>query len=398
MGTLQKYYKRAKAKLLVDPSVCVENREIFRQFFDWEEYKLQRENDLRALDEPCYKTLYLYVTRLRIVNRWFSNRPWRSLSREDIQAVYDDVEDGKILTGSGKPYKGANTYYGRILKGKPFELAGVADLARDVIHFQKRHRRTVEFATQDGFLKLVSVLNKPRHLLLFWLAWDIGENIGTLLRLQKKDFERAVDPHSKEPEYLVNLASEKLKRTRQSRREPTLYPETARYCDMVLEELGDEDEVFEFGHRQALKLIHEAGKKTGAKCEPDGKPVTWKDLRSGMACHLLSMGWQPHEVNLRLGHTPNASTLNHYINHLAIDRHRPKRKLYESQMVALQEELRELRERERLARGRSQHGAEEVQAVGSENHELRSELSETKVRVEELAQMVRALLGKLPLT
>ena len=89
MKTFKERYKQARTKLLEDPSVCVENRNVFKKFFEWEEYKLQRENDLRALDEPCYKTLYLYVTRLRIVNRWFSNRPWRSLSREDIQAVYD---------------------------------------------------------------------------------------------------------------------------------------------------------------------------------------------------------------------------------------------------------------------------------------------------------------------
>ena len=396
MKTFKEYYERARTKLLEDPSVCVENRDVFKKFFEWEEYKIQRENDLRQLDEPCYKTLYLYTTRLRIVNRWFGNRPWCGLTREDIKRVYDDVEDGKILTVSGEPFKAADTYYGRILKGKPFELAGVSDLAKDVIQFQKRQRRTVQFVTQDGFLKLVSVLAKPRHLLLFWLAWDIGENIGTLLRLQKKDFTRTVDSHSKEPEYLVSLVPEKLKRSRQTRTEPTLYPETVRYCDMILEDLEAEDEVFKFGHRQALKLIHQAGMKTGVQCAPDGARVTWKDLRSGMACHLLSMGWQPHEVNLRLGHTPNANSLNHYINHLAIDRHRPKRKLYESQMEALQEELRELRERERLARGRSDLSKDERQAVDEENQALRSELAQTKDRVEELAGMVKDVLARLP--
>lgn len=395
MTTYKEYYERAKTKLLEDPSVCVENRDVFKKFFEWEEYKLQRENDLRALDEPCYKTLYLYTTRLRIVNRWFGNRPWCFLTQEDIKRVYDDVEDGKILTVSGKPFKGASTYYGRILKGKPFQLAGVAHFVEDVIHFQKHQRRTVRFVTQDEFLKLVSVLALPRHLSLFWLAWDVGENIGTLLQLQKKDFKRALNPDSGEPEYLVRLASEKLKRSRQARTEPTLYPETVRYLDMVLEDLDDEDEVFKFGHRQAFKLICQAGMKTGVKCEPNGERATWKDLRSGMACHLLSMGWLPHEVNLRLGHTPNATSLNHYINHLAIDRHRPKRRLYESKMEALQEEIKELRERERLSQGRGHPIVEEAQAVGQENQALRSELSQTKGQVEELGQMVRDLLAKL---
>ncbi len=228
------------------------------------------------------------------------------------------------------------------------------------------------------------------------LAWDIGENIDGLLRLQKKDFTRATDPHTKEPEYLVNLPQAKIKRSRQTRTEPTLYPETVRYCDMVLPQLADDDQIFAFGCRQALKPIHNAGPNTGVKCMLSGERVRWKDLRSGMACHLLSMGWQPHEVNLRLGHTLNSDRLNSYVNYLAIDRHRPKRKLYESHLQTLQEELREAKERERLSRGRVLRHTDENQAVRAENRSLQTELAQTKARVEELAQMVQKVLAKLP--
>jgi len=65
-------------------------------------------------------------------------------------------------------------------------------------------------------------------------------------------------------------------------------------------------------------------------------------------------------------------------------------------MEALQVELRELRERERLFRGRSEPGAEEVQAVENENQALRAELAQTKGRVEELAGMVKDVLARLP--
>ena len=107
------------------------------------------------------------------------------------------------------------------------------------------------------------------------------------------------------------------------------------------------------------------------------------------------MGWQPHEVNLRLGHTPNAKTLNAYINHLAIDRHRSKRKLYDSQIQALQEELREARERERLTRhARVPQDGGEGERIRNENNLLRTELVQTKTRVEEIAEMVRTTLSK----
>ena len=396
MGTFKGRYELAKKRLLTEPTICRENRDVFRRFFEHEEYKLQRQNDLRQLDESCYKTLYVYIYRFRKVNSWFGGKPWTELTREDIKAVYDGLEDGKILNQKGQPFRSTEHYYNKVLKSKPFELAGKAQLARDVIQFPKRRRRSVRYVTSDGFRQLVSVLTKPQHLLLFWLAWDIGENIDALLQLQKKQFARSTDPHTKEPEYLVNLPEAKIKRSRQTRTEPTLYPETVRYCDMVLPQLADDDHVFAFGYRQALKLIHNAGWKSGVTCLPDGERIRWKDLRSGMACHLLSMGWQPHEVNIRLGHTPNSDRLNDYINYLAIDRHRPKRKLYQSQLQSLQEELRESRERERLSRVNVLRHTEKKDVSGAENQSMRAELAEAKVRVEELAEMVRTVLARLP--
>jgi len=323
-------------------------------------------------------------------------KPWTELTREDIKRVYDDLEDGRIRNRSGQPYLSTVHYYNKVLKSKPFQLAGKMQLAREIIQFPKRSRPTVRYVTDESFRALVSVLTKPHHLLLFWLAWDIGENIDALLQLQKKDFKRATDPHTKEPEYLVNLPQAKIKRSRQTRTEPTLYPETVRYCDTVLSGLADDDHLFAFGYRQALKLIHNAGRHSGVKCMPNSERVRWRDLRSGMACHLLSMGWQPHEVNLRLGHTPNSDRLNSYVNYLAIDRHRPKNKLYESKLQALQEELSETKERERLSRGRPPRDAGENQATAEENQALKAELAQTKARVEGLAEMVRAVLAKLP--
>ena len=59
-------------------------REIFKKFLEWEEYKLKRSNRLSSLDEPTYKTLCYYVSRLQTVNRWFKNVNWVAIPGKDL--------------------------------------------------------------------------------------------------------------------------------------------------------------------------------------------------------------------------------------------------------------------------------------------------------------------------
>lgn len=346
--TLEKRYRRAKEALLRDKSICCDNRELFERFFAFEERKLKRSNQLAQLDNGCYKTLLGFVGRFRNVNRWFGNRPWNDLTKSDVQRIYDDLEEGRILTAKGTPFKDRLSYYNKVFKSKPFALAGKADLAREVIEFYRPERREVRFVVEESFRRLLVTIKNPRHQLLFWLAWDIGENIGSLLELTRKEFTRHVNPDTGEPEYLIHLPQKILKRSRRTRTEPTLYPETVRLCDMLLPGLQDHEPLFRFGHRQALKLLQQAAKRTGATCEPHHDTPTWKDLRSGMACHLLKSGWSRDEVNARLGHTPNSDTLNAYINYLALDRHKPKQKLEQTRIEELRNELEQVQQREKL--------------------------------------------------
>ena len=102
---IEQQYERAKTRLLVDESICVQNRILLRDFFQYQEHKLKRMNGLAALDDACYKTLYGYTIRLRNVNKWFGNKPWTALTKEDIRRVYDDLEDGRILTQAGQPFQ-----------------------------------------------------------------------------------------------------------------------------------------------------------------------------------------------------------------------------------------------------------------------------------------------------
>ncbi len=378
-------YQNGKAAFLSDTSICKTNRDLFRQFFEWEEYKLRRCNGLMELDEACCKTLYGYIIRFRNVNSWFKNKPWKQLTRADIKRVYDDLEDGRIRNVYGKPFSDRAGYYNKIFKSKPFRLAGKSELAKDIIEFTVGDRdKVVRFVTEETFRKMVSVVSNPTHLLLLWLAWDIGENVGALLKLKKRDFVRQKNRQTKEAEYLVNLSREKIKRSRRARSEPTLYPETVRYADIVLVDLKANDEAFEFGHRQALKVMHSVVKKASASCMPDNEPVGWKDLRSGMACHLLKNGWTREEVDARLGHTPQSKAMNAYINYLAIDRERPKKRLFDSSLEEIQNELEEARRREKLS-------AERIRRQGEENERTKRELEQTRDDIDALKKLIESV-------
>jgi len=386
--TFETRYGRYKTRLLNEASICPENRKLFKEFFEYQEYKLKRMNGLAALDDGTYRTLYKYCQMLKNTNEWFRNKPWHLLTLEEIKQVYDDIEDHKIKTQRGGPVLDKRSYYSKVFKGKPFKLAGVDHFAKQVIEFQVRDTiRQVRFVEEEEFRKLISVLCKPHHLLLVWLAWDIGENIGTNLKLQKRDFVRQQNPHTGEPEYLVKLPREKLKRSRRSRTEPTLYQETVQYADMVLRDLKDDDLVFPFGYRAAKKLIERACKKTKAICLPHRDKITWKDLRSGMACHLLKNGWNRDEVNARLGHVPSSDILDAYINYLALDRHRPKQRLNQNRMENVNHLLQESKSREQFLSSR-------VQSQETENNQLRQQIEETSKDVEELKALLHQVVMK----
>ncbi|MEX2220124.1 MAG: hypothetical protein WD749_15345 [Phycisphaerales bacterium] len=306
------------------------NRGVCAQFFEFQEYKLKRQNGLPELDEGCLKTLYGYIQYLRNTELWFKGKPWAELTKEDIKRVYDDLEDGTIRTQRGGPVQNRVAYYNKIFKGKPFRLIGKDALAREVIEYSNHVRPPVRFVTEETFRRLVSAISGPEHLLLAWLAWDIGENIDSLLKLTARDFALQANRYTGEREYVIHLAATKLKRSRQTRSEVTLYPETARYADLVLMGLAPNDLVFPCGYRAAAKFLGNAVRRTRAVTMPNSDPVRWKDLRSGMACHLLRCGWTRDEVNARLGHTPHSDALDAYINFLALDREAPKQRMLES--------------------------------------------------------------------
>ena len=410
MGIKERYASN-KEELLKDKNICVENRATLRKYFDWHENKLKRINNLIELDDACCKTLYQYVCMFRNVNRWFRNKPFTDITKKDVERVYNCLEDGLILNANGKPHQDRMSYYTKIFKSKFFKMLGKYEYADEVMEFCKptTNHGKVAFFSREEFEKLATVAAKPQHKLLLWLAWDIGENVAqTLLRLQKKDIRRRLNPDTQEPEYLINLPQEKIKRSRTPRSEPTNFPETTRLLDMILdagkrvfiEDVGgkefrriydeqgvrrlvkgrwivrafeDNDLIFDFEQKQAEKILRQCVDKTGVRCEPDGEKPTLKDLRSSMACYLLKEGWSIDEVKARMGHKPSSSVINKYATYLAMDKHKPKKKLFDGTLAKLQKETEDAKQREKLYTLRVDNQKTEIEAMKKRMDELNVE-------------------------
>ncbi|MFA6023114.1 MAG: hypothetical protein WC781_03425 [Candidatus Pacearchaeota archaeon] len=370
-------YNNGKEKLLNDKAICKENRDLFKKFFEWEENKLKRTNNLPQLDEACYNTLCGYLLKLSNVNKWFNNKPWKKLTKEDIKRVYNDLEDGKIKNNKGARYGDLKSYYGKVFRSKPFDMAGKTHIVKEVMEFYRRSdNQEVRFIEEATFRKIVQVVIRPEQKLLCWLAWDIGENVNSLLQLKKSDFLRQLNPNTREVEYRVNLPKDKLKRTRMTRSEFTNYKETAELLDFILKDLNDDDVIYNFKYAQAKKFLNRAVHITNAKCIPKGQNVTFKDLRSSMACHLLKNHWTLDEVNARLGHKPSSKEIDKYVNFLAMDRHETKKKIYNNSLEKVENELEETKQNLKLTGERMKKQSDDIIGIKLNNLDLKNQLVE----------------------
>jgi hypothetical protein len=418
--TFENRYYKSKDELLTDDSIVKYNRDLFREFFEWEEEKLKRQNGLPKLDEASYKTLCGYINRLKNVNKWFENMPWNKLTEIEIKKVYNDLEDGKIKNKMGKRFDDRKSYYNKIFKAKPFQLAGLSDKAENALEFfTDRRKREVRFINEEGFKQMVVFLQKPQHFVLFWLAWDIGENIATLLELRVSHFKRQVNRETKEAEYLIYLPQDVLKRSRRSRSEPTIYHETVRYLDALFkygreveyrDEIGkirrkivsykEDDFLFSFKYRQALQIFDSVVSRSAVKCEPHGEKPSWKDLRSGMACHLFSKGWHVEDINLRLGHSPQSKWLEAYVNYLAVNRKRAVETHYNNSLEDLKVELEESKQRERLVAQRLEKQKQDIEDLQEEISHMKSGkgiltlLASLSQRQKKMSEVIEEMTGQ----
>ena len=346
--TKKEQYERNKPLLLNDKSICEANRKLFKEYLKEKEYKLKRQKGIPKLTETQYKTLCQNISSLRNINLWFKNKDLTKITVIDIKKVYDGLEEQKIKGVQGNVIKSKNDYYEKYFKSLLFEMTGKKELAQKVMkYYNSSKKEEVRFFEEETHERIKNATKTIHQKALCQLAWDVGENIFTLLQLQKKDFIRRINKETKEVEYLVNLPKEKLKASRRERTEITNFEETSKLLDIVLKDLKDESVVFNFGHRNALKFLKQAVKKVNGKCIPKGQEVTWKDYRSSMACYLLGLGWTTDEIKSRMGHAPSSRVIDKYVNYLAIGKHKPKTKVNTGKITELKSQVDKLKQQQK---------------------------------------------------
>ena len=388
-----------------DRSINSNNKEIIKKFFEWEEYKLKRKEGLSEVDERSYKTLYYYTGRIKNINIWFKGKAWEDLTKEEIKKLIDDLEDGKIVTKYGKRYSDRSLYY-QMFQGKFFSFVGKNHIVRDMIEefsiTGRRDENHVRFIEEADFRKIVDCVKDPIQRGLCWVAYDYGENISSLIALESVDVKKGINTDSGDAEYMIIFSKEKLKRSRTPRSEINNYPETVKYLDLILENLKptdknvtnrfmknkklssihSENKLFKFGWKVAETFFRKAVERSGIRCMPGGERVTWKDLRSSMACDLLKKGWTCDEVNSRLGHKPSSRIIDRYVSYLALDRTRAKKKVYEGSLKKLEIDLEKQKEYNKLQ-------ALRMENMQRDNEQLRAEfnlfLSRTTNRAKEIS-------------
>lgn len=396
--TKQEQYIRNKPKLLNDKSICKSNRDLFKVYLDRKELRLAKKKNLPKLTETQYKTLCQNISSLKNINLWFNNKPLKKITKEDLENVCEGLREEKLKGINGHIVKTRQDYYDKFFKSLLFEMAGKKDIAKEVLEdYGSPEQEEVRFFDEKTHEAIKSATKMFTHRLLCQLSWDIGENIFTMLQLQKHNFLRQINPKTNEVEYIINLPKEKIKSSRTARSEITNFEETAKLLDIHLNTLKDDDYLFNFGHRQALKFLKEAVNKVNAKCIPKGQPVTWKDYRSSMACYLLDLDWTTDEIKARLGHKPSSRVLDKYVSYKAIKRHTAKDKADIGKLSQLKEEIKNINEQNRLKDRRIEKLTIDIQRTLEENKyfyhwvKIFSDLYAGEISQEEATQKMKAL-------
>lgn len=381
-------YQRRKKELLGDLSINSENRKLFKTFLEKEEKRAEMINKKGLLDDKNYKTLYFKIGRLIKLNEWFGNKDFKKLNDEEIINLIKNLHRGEIINQRTKKRISDRSLYYQMLSGRLFRIINKDNIAKEYLEEYSLNRNSrddkendVRFIEEEDFRKLVDVAISPEQKCLLWLAFDIGENIDALLKLEKSDFEERKNEYTKEKEYVVTLKKDDLKRSRTARREVTNYPETTRFLDIVLNNLKDsnkvitnkymknkklseiysKDKLFKFGYQSAERFMKRCAEKTGVVCKGTKKDlVTFKDLRSSMACDLLRKGWVTDEIKKRLGHTPSSRMIDKYVNYLALDKNEPKKKVYESNLKDVEAKLNETKDLTKLQAERLKKQSEQM--------------------------------------
>lgn len=338
-------YKQAKLNIAKDKSILKVNRDLILLWLDIKEKELKNRKGREYGDEIRWsKTMNKYCYLLRRVVYWVK-KPLKELTPADIERLYNDLEDGKITTKSGRPYTkyGRKDFYNKVFKSDFFKSLGLKEKAQDIIKLESISDEEVKFFGKEKLDKMITYTHSLKYRFIYFLLFDTGMRIGTVLNLHKNDFEKRYNNETKQDYYMVHIRKEYTK-SKKARSISLWLEETNQLTPMFLDTVKDNDFIFNMGYASVRKHLSNMCKKLNIKTRPDKKPVSIHDFRKSCATYWLSKNVSIDAVRARLGHKPSSNAIDRYVSYLGLNEKQTVQQIQQGTYKEMTEKYKETKE------------------------------------------------------
>lgn len=338
-----------------------------------------------------YKTLLKELSYINNILYWFNDWDLRKITEKEISQVYNDLESDKLRTFRGKTVAelSKKDYYSKFMKNGFFEFFGKDKIAREVILRKYHEEPEVRFFELNDLKKMVTHAQRIEHRLMLWLMFDTGIEIQAILQLEKKDFTREYDNETKTHYWMVHVRKEISKKFRSRRDLYIHFQETNRLLEEYLPKIEDTDSLFNFGPRNAYKIVKELSAKLNIKVKPSNDPVNLRDFRSSMATYFLGMAkWSTDEVKARLGHKPSSRVIDRYVSYLGLNQEKKRKQAVELDFSNYKRQYEEAQETIRKLKV----GQDEIKSrLSTDNSELREQIEKLRDGYDEMQGLLNSM-------
>lgn len=308
-----------------------------------EEYSQNVNGYTEDAQKRYYKTLDKKFTYIQNVLVWFNKWPLKELTDENIKAVYDKLQKNELtsLRGTFLSENSKKDYYSKVFKNGFFAYINKHDIARKIILRKFKTNKEVRFFEIETLKQISNSLRYNDHKLLVWLLFDTGLEINAALNLIKKDFS-IEKSESGDNYFMLHVRDEISKKGRSTRNIFIFHNETNILLKEIIQNIGDNDKLFNFGYRNAYKIISETSKELNLKLKTHNEHIVPKDFRSSMATYFLKEGWTTDEIKARLGHNVSSSVINSYVSYLGLDQKLNLKKKEEKDLTNFKEKYEKI--------------------------------------------------------
>ncbi len=412
------YYDKRKRDILINPSICEENRKLFKKFFTFQEDKLK---EIRETDTLCYSnhlTLLSYIRFFKNVNKWFKNKPWKDLTKKEIRQVIKDLKIGNITKEDGTPYKDKSSYFKKVFRSEAFKMVGKDKITKELLKGYKPPKTIINYIEEEQ-VDILAPCATIDYEALIRIVWDLSVEINTALAFQRKHFERIIREDGK-IEYKVHIKdNQKTSRTirklvtfddatadvldRLFKRGKFVVIETEEGTDRIRRRIDntgkrkkikcikkyvpydDEDYIFYMGYAQSKKYLRNLANKRGIKSKPDGLPIKWKDFRSGRLSWMARKKLGIADCQQRAGHVLGGRAITKYLAIDSIDSEEQKKFLEEKSEEAYEKKVKKQQKKIKVQTIRMdllQKRIGELETKNKKNHSLNEKVKQIESKQE----------------